>query len=111
MAREVSKSCEYSTPAARTVPFVVGFVVRRAGWQAKATMHALLNDRVVQRPERIVGGTHKTEEKISWLPNGQRTWREMLRIEDLSGIENSLGIKSSLKFADDPDVDFPDRTR
>jgi hypothetical protein len=41
----------------------VGCVVRRTGWQAKATMHALLNDRVVQRPERIVGGTHKTEEK------------------------------------------------
>jgi hypothetical protein len=34
-------------------------VVGRTGGQAKTTMHALLNDRVVERSERIMGGAHK----------------------------------------------------
>jgi hypothetical protein len=67
-------------------------VVGRAGWQAKATMHALLNDRVVERSERIMGGAHKSMGS-GLLPNSRWEWRGKLFIENLSGIENSLWIK------------------
>jgi hypothetical protein len=39
---------------------------------------------------------------------GNRGWGT-LWIEDLSGIENSLGIKNSFEFAYDSDIDFANR--
>jgi hypothetical protein len=78
--------------SARAVPLLMSGVVGRTGGQAKATMHALLNDRVVERSERIMGGAHKSMGS-GLLPNSSREGRGKLFIENLSGIENSLGIQ------------------
>jgi hypothetical protein len=78
--------------SAGAVPLLMSGVVSRTGGQAKATMHALLNDRVVERSERIMGGAHKSMGSVL-LPNSRWNWCGKLFIENLSGIENSLGIK------------------
>src|ERR1700730_1685791 len=80
-------------------------VVGRTGGQAKTTMHALLNDRIVERSERIMGGAHKSMES-GLLPNSRWEVRGKLFIENLSGIENSLGVQHPFEVTQYTDVDF-----